>query len=187
MLHPTTKVQWMDVKSDKVHKDDIGKIFQMYSHRAIRTSNVSEVIFKAKYDIVKITDMYGWTDVKAIRRIVNVNGWMALGAENQQIKLSEDTLVPIYQPDAPFPGFHGETKYPFSSKKLSDIEQGDMVRIRRGKNGNGEDIEFAVVSFSGSLYIHDDEPTHGYEIITKSGFFNGNNIHLLGREQKSPL
>ena len=124
MLHPSTRVQWMDVKLGKVHKDEICKIFQMYSHRAEMTSDVLEVLFN-KSDIVKITDMHGWTEVKGIGKIGNAFGWMGMGAANQQVELSADTVIPIYEPNATFAGFHGETKYPFVGKKLSEIVQGD--------------------------------------------------------------
>lgn len=181
MIHPSVRVQWMDVKLGKVVLNEISKVFQIYSHRAIMTSDVLEVSFDHKTEIIKITDMFGWTEVKGIRMIGNPNGWVTLGASKHILKLSRDTIIPIYQPNAQYAGFHGETKYPFVGKKLSEVEQGDMVRIRRGTNDLGEEIEFAPILFSGDLYASNIEPGYGYEIVTKSGFYNANNIHLLDR------
>jgi hypothetical protein len=180
MLHPETIVQWMDVKSQKVFTDGIAKMFQMYSHMASKTSDGSEVLFSPQSNIAKITDMYGWTSVKAIRRIDNVPEWFELNIANHQITLSRDSIIPIYEPNSPFLGFHGETKYPFTGKHITNIEEWDMARIRRGKNKDGEDIEFSNISLSKVMYIFEKTLCVSYEVITKSGFFNGNNIHLFG-------
>lgn len=184
MLHPSSIVQWMDVKSQKVFIDPISKMFQMYSHKATRTLDISEVLFNSKSEIVKITDMYGWTDVKALRRIDSIGAeWVGMAAANHQIKLRRDTIIPIYNPKAPFNGFHGETKYPITAKHLYDLEENDIVRIRRGKDENNEELEFSNISFSGIIWnFKEFDFNYAYTIITKSGFFNGNNIHLFGKE-----
>jgi hypothetical protein len=171
----------MDVQSQQVFTEAISKMFQMYSHKATRTSDVLEVLFTSKDPLVKITDMNGWTDVKSIKRIENSPGWRSIIAANQHITLTNDTLIPVYEPEAPFKGFHGETKYPFTPKLLYTIEESDIIRIRRGKDKNDEDIEFTNISSAGLLYWS-DEFNYGYEVTTRSGFFNADNIHLLGQD-----
>ena len=96
MLHSEIIVQWMDINTQKVFTDTISKMFQMYSHMADKTSDGYEVLFGSKSNIAKITDMYGWTDVDAIRRIENVPEWLELTIANQQITLSRDSIIPIY-------------------------------------------------------------------------------------------
>jgi hypothetical protein len=53
-----------------------------------------------------------------------------------------------------------------------------MVRIRRGKSENNEDIEFSRISIAGAAH---DDFVYVYGITTKSGFFNGNNIYLFAK------
>lgn len=181
MIHSNTKVQYMDVKRQQVFTDTIGRMFQRYSLNAEVGTDIHTIIFNPEINVIKITDMTGWTDVKAIRKINKPISWTVLGvASINQITLTEDTLIPIYNPNAPTQGFHGETKYPYVRKVVSDICDGDMIRVRRGTDESGNDIEFTPISFTGLVFgLDKGELDWGYEIETKSGFFNADNIHLL--------
>ncbi len=180
MIHALTKIQYMDVNTEQVFTDTIGRMFQRYYLKAKVTTDMHTVIFNPEINLIKITDMTGWTDVKAIRKVKTIISWTVLGAASNQITLSENRSIPIYSPDTPTQGFHGETKYPYIAKPISEICDGDMGRVRRGVDGSGNDIEFTPISFTGIAFgINKGELDWGYEIETKSGFFNANNIHLL--------
>lgn len=177
MIHPLTKVQWIDVKSQQVFTDTIDKMFQMYSLKAKDNDNESEIILDS---IVKVTDWYGWTDVVSIKRIECCIVWKHIYAATKSVVLSNNTTIPVYEDDSSYKGFHGETKYNHIIKSLCDIRSGDMIRIRRGIDDYGNEVEFANVEL---LQNKECIPTenYGYEIVTKSGFFNANNIHLFSR------
>lgn len=179
MLHSSTKVMWMDVKSQKVFTDTISNMFQMYSLKAQRTlDGISQVLFNPESEIVKITDMYGWTDVKSITRIDQPSVWVEINAADKYLYVSDDEILPIYLPESQFRGFHGEVKYSILPKSLPKLEEDDILRIHRGVSENEEDIEFAKIQYRCNIKDYTDSG-HGYKITTKSGFFNGNNIHLL--------
>ena len=184
MIHSLTKVQYMDVKTQQVFTDTIGRMFQRYSLNAKVETDMHTVIFNPEITLIKITDMTGWTDVKAIRKVNTIISWTALGAASNHISLSEDRLIPIYSPDTPIQGFHGETKYPYIPKIISDVCDGDMVRVRRGVDGSGNNIVFSPISFAGLAFgLDKGDLDWGYEIETKSGFFNADNIHLLADDK----
>lgn len=184
MLHPNTEVQWMDVPSQKVYTDTVMKMYQMYSHKATKFLEGSETVYSYSSipDKVKIQDWYGWTDVKVIKRIEGISEWVYLIIANHQLLVTNQTLIPVYDIKNPFQGFHGETKYPFIVKPVQVMTLEDMVRIRMGKDSNGEEIEFTP-TYPGLIFqMKQRDCNHGYEIITQSGFFNAQNVHLWGKE-----
>lgn len=178
MIHPTTKVHWMDVESKIVRHSDVMLLFQNYAHLAIKKDvHISEVSFHNS-DHVKITDLYGWTAIKAIRRVENSRQWCTIIADNTDILTTRSTLIPVFDPYHPYPGFHGETKYPFEIKLVSDLIYDDKIRIRDGSLTPDGKIEFVCTHVLSS----DMESGVGYEIITRSKFFNADNIYMYGRD-----
>lgn len=208
MLFPATKVQWMDIDKQEVKTEDLLWMYSMYSEKARRiTEAVSEITFNADTylninntgelpvrhkgapfvdGVVKITDWFGWTDIRVIRRIDKILKWTMVRAGGHQVKMAEDTLIPIYNPGVEIQGFHGEIKYPFTVIALRDIkgDGSEFVKVRRGRGEDGEKIEFAPLQIDGREGPHPDNIGyhHAYQILTRSGFFNAGNLYLWGRE-----
>jgi hypothetical protein len=134
---------------------------------------------KACERVVKTTDWFGWTDIISIRRHENIEKWISVQAANQRIELTNETLIPVYDYNNPSIGFHGERKYPYTIKQVKDVLPSDSVQIRRGKDYKNMDIKFTPITI---LKCVDKSYRYGYEIITKSGFFNANNIHIYGKD-----
>lgn len=173
MIHPIGDVQWLDIKTGESHKGMLLELYSMYSERSIQTATGSRIDFNPSE--VKITDWMGWSDLLWIERINNVPQTAFVQAGINQLRLHKDALIPCYDP-TPLKGFHGETKFLFTVRKLSDLYQhkadtGVLVRTRRN---NDEFVPLRIVTMGDS---HNSYP-FVYNIRTKSGFFNVDNIHM---------
>lgn len=172
------KLQWMDVKEEQVKTTSVFDLFKEYSHRAIKNENGHEEI-KFNTGELKVTDWRGWTDIEYIRRVKNINmPWIALCTDSHDIIVSSEELIPVYESPIPKRGFHGASIFEYQLKIPRDIDiSTDFIRIRRG--------------IDQKEFVHIYEPIcdctsapslFGYEIGTKSKFFNCNNVHIFGSD-----
>ncbi len=180
MYHPDTIVHWLDIDKEYVGEDTISSMFQYFALLANVNSNRNEVLFKnpnnTSYDFnVKLKDWYGWTNVISISkteipitwRIIELNGLAKL-------HVCDDTLIPVCSNIArTFRGFNGEVKYRYEIRKYKELQPTDFFRVRDIVDNN----------FTDDIRVCGSATTdHYYSIVTKSSFFNGNNILLYGRD-----
>lgn len=177
MIHGSATIQWLDITSQENGISTVAKLFQRYSVKAKRISEDEEVITFDKSDNVKVTDWTGWTELQSIHKIKNADGWRVMRVGNQALMVSNDTNIPVYS-STMVVGFHGENKYPYIVRAVKDLNDVAVVRVL---NPNIE-----VISHNG-LYILEidhchqtDNGTYGYEIITRSKFYNANKFHMYG-------
>lgn len=192
MIFPSTQVQWMDVTTEKVRIDSIMSMYQTYSYREYNyeenrvSEKISEILFEE--ETVKTTDGWGWTDVIAIRKI-DMTACAFVQANGHQLRLCPETLIPIWDINNPVKGFHGEMKYPYEvmsigylfSKCLDDEHnppENPIVKIRSQDSDPRDFAQLKSVTLKDSHRAYN----HSYQIITKSGFYNANDIVLWGRE-----
>lgn len=179
MVHPLTQVQYIDIKNGQPRYKNINELYQEYSYKVTNISNnISEIDFTNEN--VKITELFGWTQLLNIRKIIYDNpiNWVEIKAANKFIDVSYDELIPIYKIDDSIIGFHGEVKYKYNLKHYHEIINDDYIRIYRGKDNNNQFIEFTLPEINNTS----SNISYGYEIITKSRFFNGNDIHLYSSD-----
>lgn len=191
MIHSKTKVQWADVNRSDVQSGPISLLFQSFTFKASR-SGFTEIIQFTDDDNVKITDWTGWTNILCIKKIatsisipeqprdhhtiyVQDTLWHKLISGNKEIIISKNATIPIYKPTEAISGFHGEIKYPYVIKYPFDIKSGELIRIL--------DIDDNTPAGFGEVNINPCSGCQfGYEIYTKSKFFNANDFHLFGSE-----
>lgn len=179
MIHGIAKIQWLDINDQEFGTSPVAKFFQKYSVKSKRISDDEEVITFDKSDNVKITDWTGWTEVQAIHKIKNTDrSWRIIRVGKLSLMVSEDATIPVYS-STRIVGFHGENKYPYIVREVKDLAEGHVVRILDqsieaiGKDG------LAHVELDPNPYLCDDT-MYGFEIITRSKFFNANKFHMYG-------
>lgn len=182
MLHPQTQIQYIDIKDGEPRYKSINAFYQEYSHKSkLVISAPEEKLFEIDFtDMnVMITDLFGWTQVLKVKKIVIQVPitWVDICAANKQILLSGSTLVPYYKLDETSRGFHGEVKHAYVLKNPSKADENDYLRIHNGETPTGEPTEFVRQEI---IHTFESNTVTGYEIITKSRFFNANDIHLFG-------
>jgi hypothetical protein len=164
-------MKWIDVDSSKVSEALIGDLFKMYSHKMEERDDGYYIDFR-NFN-VKVQDHTGWTQVLSMRITVDTSGWSEVSVGDSSVIVSDSTLIPVYDLSRHSSGFHGEVKYPFVVKKLSDVHQDDKVKIR---------------TISGStLYIpieckpnRNIYPVSGYLLEVKSRMFSILGLQLWG-------
>ena len=192
MIHPNTQIQYLDIKIGEPRYKTINDLYQEYSHNAEEILShkhlkITEINF-GENDNVKITDLFGWTNVLSLRKVQSVGyhiRWNILAAANKKVLLTESELVPFYDINKHTIGFHGEIKYEYILKQLSKSLDTDYIRLH-----NGEDTDESVIEFAPRQIIQTDKSevnriNYGYELVTRSGFFNGNDIHLFSSDNIS--
>lgn len=192
MIHPDTQVQYLDIKVGEPRYRSIKELFQEYAYFATKDleykdgSSISSIDFR---DLnVKITDLYGWTDLIQVSKIrIGNNGmdykWFDLLTANKQIMVTKDELVPCYQVEDVHTGFHGEVKIRYVLKNPRMIRATDSLRIHNGEKPDGIPSEFNTVEVIELIPSKSINPEFGYFIKTRSKFYNGNDIHLYGSDE----
>ena len=188
MIHPDTQVHCLDLFIENSIRGSINDIFQKYYHKAVIKDNgkikVAEIDF-TQDPLIKITDLFGWTDVIKIQKVpfnYESDRWIDVLVANKQLMVTDNTLIPFYRINDSKRGFHGEVKYSYTLRYPLKSKPGDYLRLRNGINPDGSETEFAIpelISFNKSDYDH---MAYGFRIITKSRFYNANDIHLFGGE-----
>lgn len=175
MLHRSNKIQWMNVNDSISKIDTIDRLYTEYAHRmCIQSPEKSEIYF-GKDSSIKITDMFGWTSIIAIQKLLVSKEWRKINTTiNQSIIVHSNTLVPIYDPSKPSRGFHGEVKYPYVFKNPDKILPGDVTRLRDIDN---EFFSVDVEKLDDTIDIGNDD--FAFEILTESRFCNINRIHMF--------
>lgn len=177
-IFPTQKVQMMDVKNGYSKKVQMNKMFQIFADDIECISNKYILNFNKDYKSynIKITDLYGWTNVLFImKQVCNNINWKSIKSANKEIIVSDDTLIPTYDINHPYRGFHGEVKYPYILKNPEKLSEDDWIRLHRAKDKDGNDIEFGHPI----VYDYVSDEKYGYFLITKSRFGNINDIQIL--------
>jgi hypothetical protein len=186
MFFPTNKIQWMDVASGKVYTDEIRTFFRSYIHLATYYQTDPRGRYRTKIDfkdrIVKITDMFGWTDVLSVKCVSPyvTSSWIRLICANKIIIVSADTKMITYEPTKMSRGFHGEVKYGTEIKKASELQvDKDILRVKRGGvDENFNDVEFSSISSQESFRNY--KRLHfGYVFKTRSTTLNIADVHCI--------
>lgn len=176
MISKDAIVQWLDIDRQTSKKGTVAELFQSYSDKATVVPDFGSEISLEKSNI-KIQDWTGWSNILKIKRInvfpENIE-WYKLNVNEKEIIVDNRSLVPIYDGDDHFiHGFHGEIKYSYTLTNPAMISSG-YVRIR-------SDIESGQF-FTGLIKLFHESCEVGFEIYTKSKFYNANSFHLYGSE-----
>lgn len=178
LIFKDQKIQFMDIRAELMVNDTIEHIYQKYSHM-IKSfdQRTSFIDFKDDRVNAKISDVYGWTQLLTISKVNEVyHKWKRVKVADKETIISDVTFLPCYDIKNPYKGFHGEVKYHYKLKHPSKLNSDDWIRIHRGKDENGNDIEFD------HPIVEDFNPSKiecGYSIISKSRFGNVGDIEIL--------
>ena len=176
MIHPKTNIQILDIAQtgDGSSSIPIEKLFRYYYHNSRMTEDGTRYI--SFISPINITEQFNWTRIIQLNQVKGPFQWKLAKVENTYLYMNKHTLIPVYDIEEAWSGFHGEVKYPYKIKTIQDLQEGDNIRLRRGKDVKGEEIEFGT-----HIDIGEEEVTtdYAYSLETASGFFTGNNIHLI--------
>ena len=178
MIHPKTLIQILDVSRDGSDTIPMEKLFRYYYHLSKVQEDGTRIIHLIQP--INITEQFNWTRIIEILQIKGNYYWKKMHVENVEIYVNEHSLVPVYKVDDAYTGFHGEVKYPHEIKTGLTVQNGDNIRLRRGRNDKNEEIEFGT-----KIWFDEEEDAteYAYGIRTSSGFFTGNNIHLIANQK----
>ena len=189
MIYPDTQVQYLDLNDGGIRYKSVEKFYQEYVHMQslileFPGKTISTISFKNKGNI-RITDLFGWTYVLEIRKIIfndpSSIDWIDILVANKQLMVSDKELLPIYNINDSSIGFHGEVKYKYNLMNPLNITNG-YLRIHNGEDEEGSPSEFAIPQIIDTKNSKSINVNCGYQIITQSGFYNGNDIHLYGKD-----
>jgi len=179
MLHPENRIKWIDVDSQKVDKAPIEDLFQKYSYKMEERDGGYYIDFRELN--VKVQDHTGWTQLLSMRKTagalewIEISGVLASGCFTA-FMISDSTLIPVYDLSKSSIGFHGELKYPFIVKKLSDIHTDDRVKIKN----DGKTSYLPLYLLDEYVDKEGVDPIHGYQLETKSKMFTISGLQLWG-------
>ena len=179
MVYPDSIVQLMDVNAQEVAEKEITLLFGKYISKAKTDADgIMEVEFDSDKNVVKVTDWKGWTDLRLFRRQSDITVWVKLTTKHgKSIVATPSALIMVYDPTLTHKGFHGETKYAYTITPFENVKADDIVRVRHTLNGMDFDIDFDIIE---KIEYLKTEPKIGYQITTKSGFYNCNDFYLYG-------
>jgi hypothetical protein len=167
MIHHSTLIKWIDVRSQEFHKDSIQKLYQTYSY--MEDKNLGRIIFSDSNKI-KIKDNTGWTDILSIKKGSNKKWIYIKSFSTLELKVDIEQQIPIYDTQKITKGFHGETLYHYDIIKAEKLIDGNLLRF-----GNS----FTNITFTFSLFQNSSVSEDGYDLFTKSHFFNAGEFYLL--------
>lgn len=180
MISPDMEVQWMNVKLGKVTTGPAIDLFREYTHHMMKVKeDCKEILFNPGE--LKITDWRGWTDVKYIRKVeYQVPIWIKIFLNNQFVRVSGGEKIPVYTSTTPKKGFHGASVFSYELKAPCEFKHlVDFIRVRRALDQDGNPSEFIHPTVMVDDMYNSD---FGYEIGTRSKFFNCNNVHIFGSD-----
>lgn len=186
MIYPTTQIQYMDVKEEKVETCTIESFFTKYFYRAeVHHGGFHQIHCERHMMDIKIRDNTGWTDIRYVNMVPNKE-WMRIYSGGKSIIITPYTFLPTYDDQHPESGFHGEIKYQYTLMHPEKVcENEAKIRVINGYQ-NDEEVEFdkVIIDYLYSKKLNIKPPyTIGYDIVTKSRFFNANDIYLFGSEE----
>jgi hypothetical protein len=170
----------MDINTQGVEEREISGMFGKYIARSKTIDGgIIEIEFNSDKNVVKITDWKGWSDLRLFRRKSDITNWVKLTtSRGTSITATNDTLIMVYDPTSTCRGFHGETKYAYDVTQFENVKEGNVVRVRHTKDAEGFDIDFDTID---KIEYLETEPKIGYQITTRSGFYNCNDFYLYGQ------
>ena len=190
MIHPNTAIQYLDIKVGEPRYKTINDLYKEYSHKPellITGKDYRSTDINFIGDNINITELFGWTKLLGIRRIEYTDPkspvkWYKIKAGNKEVIVSQDELIPFYDISNHTLGFHGEVKYEYVLKQILKSTNQDHIRLHNGEDDKGNIIEFDTRKII-SVPLIENNFNYGYEINTRSKFFNGNDIHLYGSNE----
>lgn len=210
MIYPTSRIKCLDIQRQQHRKCTMNELYQEYIYFVEYDENDIASINLSKQNI-KTCDWYGWTQLLEIKK-VPVDKWVTIKINDYEPPLivAANSLVPVYDITNPVTGFHGEVKYHFNLKPASELTKNDLLRAWRyieydhrfqcncgtimGKKNKGVkcnkceslvqykellEKDFWYPSEINRQYL---PYSHGFEVVTKSGYVNINNFHLYTRK-----
>lgn len=122
-----------------------------------------------KEDKIYIRDLQGWTLLLGVEKFILPEKYKYYSINND-IFVSEDEFIPIYNSEAYNTGFHGTLLYQYESTNIKDVKDNSEMRIALN--------DFIKVNIS----EYDNKENIGYRIRTNAGMFSigESNIQLFG-------
>lgn len=206
MINGRVEIQWLDVNSKISITTTVKDLFKRYSDFMVPGENPyePEIRFNKKRNPdLKVRDLFGWSKVLCIKKKYisdDPDKWCILKPNYysvSEIVLTNDSLVPIYSVHGEEEcldesnGYHGATLYGYRVRSVQMTSDKDRIRVMSSMHdtvGEGCRERFYKINV---LSLGEDTriDEYGYEIYTKSGFYNASyngdcKFHLFASENK---
>lgn len=190
MLHPTSKVKWIDTHNETGSEIALYDLFIRYSMYAVPGGkNLRVINFDrlGKVNQIKISDMFGYSDVVDITHksmCLSDGCWVTLYAgDNHEVVISSDDCVPVYNMnEEPVRRANGMMQREYLLKTPTMIIPGeDYLRIRTDDNRD----EYVPANVGDYTIKPDYKPNFdqfGYDIVTRSRFCNVNGVYMFAAD-----
>lgn len=179
MIHKYTRVHILDIDQGTSFHYPVKSLATQYIQLRKPISNNSYYIDLSNNNIM-IKEYMNWTRLTRID-VVSNDVWYNMQSSDdptsyQSIKISDDTLIPVYDANEVIRGFHGEVKFHYRLKTPDEVLPGDKVRyMESGSQGNQI---FIPINLSKII-----DTSYGYILYTQSGFFNAANYHMFSGDR----
>lgn len=198
MINGNVKIQWLDINNKTSNTTRVKELFKTYSDYMKPGEDPYEYEMTFGKDRnIQIRDLFGWSRVLCIKKRYigdDPEKWNLLETfDNDKIILSKDSIIPLYDVKLDTSiGFHGEIKYGYKIRSIHMIQDDERIRILNkisSQLGGGTRVEFDKAIALGIKSDSHRIDEYGYEIYTKSGFYNASHIgdcrfHLFASENK---
>ncbi len=183
MIHPETNVYWLNCENQRCTYGSISGLYKNFAHLEETAGQCGSINFARFTRPVLLKDWNGWTQLLRVTRDTTIEpkDWVDVVCHyfpGKRIVVGKYELIPAYDQNKTETGFHGETKYYYELKHPMKIDKRkDSLRIG-DRPPFGETFQAVDIGYSADK----SNPSYGFEIITRSGFYNANGFHLYGKD-----
>ena len=179
MIRGDSIIEWLD---DTRQRDGRCTVSEFMIEYAAKMDKDGQLIFNGD-EHMYIRDGLGWTSLFKIARVNFFSvSWINIKSDHASINVDALALLPIFDPSISKKGFHGELLHKYNVLDPSNVEELDKDAYMHIINDDFSIYTFEKISMSKSNI--QEEPSRGYDIFTKSKFFNSNGFHMYGETQR---
>lgn len=184
MVGPDTKVKVLGL-SGSLHNTTISDVFDNFADKGLYYGNMKLIDFGNINAMIK--SHTGWSKLLKIQKVINIPHEQfvkvrILCSDNviREIFVTRDELLPIYNHTKSKTGFHGERKFAYTLCNPDRILSGGTMRLDGEFNDDSEKLDFFTPI---AVECDGDAPTSGFQVVTLSRFFTGNDISLYASDE----
>lgn len=182
MIDSSSTVMFLDTRDEVAKRIPLSSLFRKY---AIYTKSPMKGISVLDFDSFKrenqkfmVNDWNGYTEIHYIvtHNSVSIGKWYKLKTDyGNEILITGNTQIPVYDPETSKVGFHGEVKYKFDLKWADQVSGKFWVR----EYDIDVDTEHPVLFGQAECTYDPKINCTGCMLSTKSGHCTINNIDFV--------
>lgn len=192
MIHSSTKIHILDINEKISLNATIADVYRNFSRFQKHVGD--RLVVDLSNENVVIKDWTGWTKLYKMEKIEKKAGekdiewdWIERLEPHDFLfydTFVSDAIIPVYSKDISRPGFHGEVKYKYILKEYHNLKEMNQFTMRLMLDSENWQKFISVHLEPLSPNYVFENASIGYEIYTKSGFYNANGFHLCSSDTR---